>query len=124
MAMKRHALSASDLMTDDATGALLTSGGASGASANTFVADGVEAAVAGAVAITLHASTECRFFTFWLDSGSSSVHVKTDGTVAAVTAPKYEDNMGAKTVRLATPATTITVFFDGAVGNLNWIAEN
>lgn len=88
------------------------------------VSSGRTASVAGAVAITLHASTVCEFFKFWLDAGSSSVRVNPSGSVADVDTVKYDDTMGVQTIRLATPATTITVFFDGAIGNLNWIAGN
>ncbi|MBE3132791.1 MAG: hypothetical protein IMZ55_04905 [Acidobacteria bacterium] len=121
MASARKFIGAVDLMVDDETGAIQVS---DGGPSRAFVADGVTAAAAGAVAITLHATTTCRFFTFWLSTGASDVHVKTDGTAGGATSPAYYDNMGAKTIRLATPATTITVFFDGAVGNLNWIAES
>ncbi|MDD4891255.1 MAG: hypothetical protein PHU85_15145 [Phycisphaerae bacterium] len=95
-----------------------------GSNPPTIVGTGRTTAVAGAVAITLHASTTCSLFRFWLDAGSSSVRVAPDGTVADATDTKFDDSFGPETIRIATPATAITVFFDGAVGTLNWVAGN
>ncbi len=93
----------------------------------TVVGKGRQAAPGGApatAAITLHASTVCKYFRFWLDSLSSTVRVNADGTAADATSPKFDDTMGVRTIKLATPAKTITVYFDGAVGYLNWEAGN
>lgn len=90
----------------------------------TVVSQGRTSAVAGAVAITLHATTACKFFRFWLDPGASSVQVDATGAAADGDEPSYDSSMGPQMVRLATPATAITVYFAGSVGYLNWVAGN
>jgi len=121
---------ASDAPTTMAVLAMLTTLAAVGGSTEDgqqdivhVISEGVEAAAAGNTEITLHASTLCQKFRFWLDAGSSVVRVSSLGA-ARNYSPAYGDDMGPQTIRLSPPATSITVFFDGAVGNLNWVAGN
>ena len=82
------------------------------------------AAGTGAEAITLHASTPCQYFRFWLSPGSGTVRVNPDGSAAGATSPQFDTSMAPVTIKLATPAASITIYVDAASGYLYWMAGN
>lgn len=91
----------------------------------TVVGQGRQANASGSIAITLHASTVCKYFYFWLDDSASNIHFKQDGTNAtATTNPAWYASQGAHLIILATPATSITLWGTGATGYINWVAGN
>ena len=127
MALKKIP-NAGDRVIDEATGITVVhvAGGMSAANGLlTVVGEGRTALAAGAMDITLHASTPCEYFYFWLDDGASTVHYKSTGVNATGTTdvPQFA-SMGPRIIKLATPATTIRLWGTGILGNVNWIAGN
>jgi len=78
----------------------------------------------GTEVITLHDSTLCSRFRFWLSPASGHVRVNPDGTAAGATSHEYDPSMDKTTIILATPAASITIYVDAASGYLNWMAGN
>ncbi len=90
----------------------------------TIVNQGRTQCAAGPVEIPLDTETDCTYFLFWLDPLSSSVQVDSEGAVADGDEPMYDAGMAPRVIKLATPAKSITVYFAGETGWLNWKAGN
>lgn len=87
---------------------------------------GVATIAAGANAITLHASTACKYFYFFVPTGGSVVYYRPGGAAAdAATTPNQpiDATMQGKLVILDTPATSITLWGVSA-SSVVWVAGN
>ena len=93
-----------------------------------LVGYGLDAIAAGSTPITLHASTLCKYFHFYLTTGAAAVYYHEDGTNAtAVTGAlnkQFDATFGGKLIVLATPAKTITLWGASASGSICWSAGN
>lgn len=72
---------------------------------------------------TIDLGREVRNVVFWLDSGSSDIHVLWravgDTTSAATTDPKYDDNMGRTSPVFRSPIDTFCYYGLGSTGYIN-----